>query len=82
MTSQVALFVVVAGIGVGPGVGVCAVAECKLGDLGGVADVIGSMMFPSPSSADSMHSGVATISRVSHKRPPLKLVHLIMLATA
>ena len=64
-------FVVGMGTGVGASMGVCAVAECDVGDVGGVVAVVDGTLFPSPSSGDNLSSGVATISRVTgdhHRR--------------
>ena len=70
MTSQVARFVVGMGIGMNAGIGVCVVAECDVGDIGGVAAVVVGTLFPSPhsSSVDNLHSGITTISRVTGDR--------------
>ena len=60
-----ALFVMDTSIGVGTGVGMCVVAECNVGDVGGVIAVVGGTLFPSPSSGDNLPSDVATISRIT-----------------
>lgn len=52
-------------VGPGTGVGVCIVAECDVGDVGGVVAVVGGMLLPSPSSGDNLPPGVATIRRVT-----------------
>ena len=65
---QVALFVVNTGIGVGAGAGMFIVAECNVGDAGGVVAVVRGTLFLPQSSGGNLPSGVAAISRITGDR--------------